>query len=67
MKDFNFYDLAFEAFLEGKTYDAAAEALYAVASEAFQAGWLATGGELPTRHSIEENFQRLLQRLREEK
>ena len=38
------YDLAFEAFLEGKIYDDAAEALYAVASKAFEAGWRAAGG-----------------------
>ena len=38
------YDLAFETFLEGKIYDDAAEALYAVASKAFEAGWRAAGG-----------------------
>lgn len=54
MTDMKNYDLAFEAFLEGESYDAAAEALYAVASKAFEAGWRAAGGKLLPRPTKEE-------------
>ena len=66
MTDMKDYDLAFEAFLEGESYDAAAEALYDVASKAFEAGWRAAGGNLlPRRSTQEERFafwRELLQR-----
>ena len=68
MTDMKDYDLAFEAFLEGESYDAAAEALYDVASKAFEAGWRAAGGKLLPRHPTkEERFTFLRELLQHEK
>ena len=65
MKD---YDLAFEAFLEGEIYDAAAESLYDVASKAFEAGWRAAGGKpIPRRSTKEERFAFLRELLQHDK
>ena len=58
------YDLAFEAFLEGVIYDAAAEALYAVASKAFEAGWRAAGG-VPISRPIKADEDAFLRSLTE--
>ena len=56
MTDMKDYDLAFEAFLEGESYDAAAEALYDVASKAFEAGWLAAGGSPLSRNIKDDKY-----------
>ena len=45
MKNAKDYDLAFEAFLESETYDAAEAVMFAIAARAFEAGWLAAGGD----------------------
>lgn len=50
------YDLAFEAFLESETYDAAEAALFAIAAKAFEAGWLAAGGEPLSRPAKDDNY-----------
>ena len=39
------FEEAFEEFLEGKEYDQAEEALFAVTRAAFMAGWKAAGGK----------------------
>ena len=68
MKNAKDYDLAFEAFLEGESYDAAAEALYDVASKAFEAGWRAAGGKpIPRRSTKEERFAFLRELLQHDK
>lgn len=41
------YELEFEKFLEDENYEAAEDALFSIARAAFEAGWLAAGGEPP--------------------
>jgi len=56
MKDSRQHDLAFEAFLESETYDAAESALFAIAAKAFEAGWLAAGGEPLSRPEKDDKY-----------
>lgn len=39
------FERAFDRFLECREYDAAESALFAMIRAAFQAGWIAAGGE----------------------
>ena len=41
----NEFEAAFDRFLEQAEYDEAEDALFSLARAAFQAGWLAAGGE----------------------
>ena len=50
------YNLAFEAFLESETYDAAEAALFAIAAKAFEAGWLAAGGSPLSRNIKDDKY-----------
>jgi len=44
MKDF---EGSFSNFIDGTEYDKAEDAIFALVRTAFQAGWLAAGGESP--------------------
>ncbi len=61
------YDLAFEAFLESPAYDTAEEMLFAVAAKAFEAGWLAAGGQPLSRPAQEDKYAFLRQMLEKRK
>lgn len=41
------YELEFEKFLEDENYEAAEDVLLSTVRAAFEAGWLAAGGEPP--------------------
>ena len=61
------YDLAFEQFLEGRTYEAAEAFLFSVAAKAFEAGWLAAGGQSLSHIKTEDKYAFLRQLIRHNK
>ena len=58
----DFYEKSFNDFLERKDYDYAQNALFEIVRAAFEAGWLAAGGEALKRQNIFEIVRKNLDR-----